>query len=131
MNPRHIRIDLDDEALGRARHFGGIVVAGAEAEIAVPVHRRDGADEGIDADLVDQQPRRLVKVVGHIVDNLAPSILHAALDQRPLGRGDEHAIGEYAVVQLVAKDRLSGDFGGLEVIDLETLDPAGCAKLPA
>jgi hypothetical protein len=90
----------------------------------VPVHRRDGADEGVDADLVDQQPRRLMEVVRHIVDDLASAVLHAALDQRPLGRADEHAVRANAINQLIAKDRLPGDSGGLEVIYLQILDPA-------
>src|SRR3984957_7809249 len=125
MNAWHIFVDLDDKPLGRARDLGRIVVAGTESEIAVPIHRRDGADEGLDPDLADQQPRRLMRVVGYIVDDLAPAIGLSTLDQRPLGRSDEHTVRANAADQLVAKDSVSGDSGGLEIIELENLDSAG------
>ena len=95
----------------------------------MPVHRRDGADKGVDADLIDQQPGRLMEVIGDVVDNLAPAIFHAALNQRPLGCGNEHAIGADAVVEFVAEDRVSGDPGGLEVVDLEIFNPARCGSI--
>jgi hypothetical protein len=95
----------------------------------VPIHRRDGADEGVDADLFGEQSRRLMKVVGNVADDLAVAVLHAALDQRTFGPGDEHAIGSDAFVQLVAQHRCGSDQGRLEIVDPQILDQAGPSAL--
>ena len=49
-NARHVLVDLDNEPLGGACTLCRIIVASAEAHIAVAVHRRDGANERVDTD---------------------------------------------------------------------------------
>ena len=55
-------------------------------------------NERVDTDIFRQQPHRLVKVVRDKIDDLAPAILQAPLDQRPLNGSDEHAVRLDAVV---------------------------------
>src|SRR5580700_5604166 len=101
LDARHILVDLDNEAFGGAGNLRRIIVAGTEAEIAVPIHRRYRVNKGINANIVDQQPGGLVKVVGHIVDDLTPTVLHPALDKCAFGSGDKHAIGNTPVIELI------------------------------
>jgi hypothetical protein len=115
--------------MGRAGDLGRVIVAGPEAEIAVPIHRRDGADERVDADLFSEQSRRLMKVVGNLADDLAAAVRHAALDQRTFGPGDEHAVGSDAFIQLVPQHRCASDRGRLKIVDPQILDQAGLGTL--
>src|SRR5277367_1206047 len=89
VDSRHVPVDLDDQTLRGPGYFGGVVVAEAEAEVAVAVHRRDGYNESVDADLVDHQARGLVEVVRNVVEDLAATLLQASLDQRAVGGGNE------------------------------------------
>src|SRR5277367_6370712 len=111
--------------LAERANLGRVIVAGAECEIAVAVHRRDGADEGVDADLFGQQSRRLMKVIGNVVDDLTPAILHATLDEGAFGSTDKHAIGNKSVIELITQYRPAGDTGRFEIIEPDILDFAG------
>src|SRR5580704_4819876 len=125
---RHVLVDLDYKPLGRAGDLGRVVVAGAEAEIAVPIHRRDGADEGVNSNLVDQKSGRLVKVVGHIFDDFTP-VVDPVPDKCALGSGDKHAIGNKPVIELITQHRFTGDAGRLKVIDPDIFYFAGLSAV--
>ena len=117
---RHVTVDLDDQALGRAGDLRRVVVADAERHVAVPVHRRDRADEALDADLLGQQPGRLMKMVRNVQEHLAV-VLAAPLDQGAVGGGSEHAAGLDTVDQLVVEHAAAGDRGRLHVVELQRL----------
>src|ERR1700746_1879348 len=121
----HVLVNLHDKPLGRTGDPRRVVVACAEAEIAVAVHRRDGADESVDADLFSEQSRRLMKVVGNVADDLAVAVLPASLYERTFGPGDEHAVRSNAFVQLIPQHRCGGDRGRLVIIEPDILYFAG------
>ncbi len=66
----------------------------ARAGAAELRHRHE---EGVDADVLAQEPGRLMEVARNIGKYLASTILHALLDQGTLDVGDKHAIGMNAV----------------------------------
>src|SRR6516225_7652957 len=98
--------------------LAGVVVTGAESKVPVSVHGRDRHEEGVNADVLGQQPSSLLEVARNVGEHLSSAVLHPPLDQGALHPGDEHAIGVNAVDQLVAQDRLTGDTRGFKVVDL-------------
>src|SRR4029077_16523574 len=80
-NARHVLVDLDNEPFGAACNLRRIIVASAEAHKRGAFHRRDGADERVDTDVLGEQPYRLMKVRRYVTDHLAAAVLHATLDE--------------------------------------------------
>ena len=129
VHARHMRIDLDNDRPGRLRHRLGVVGIGAEGEEAVGVHRRDGADQGVDADLVAQQAGRLLEAGRDELDRAGPPLLEGALLQPAFDGAVEQAPGPDAVHQLVTQHRIAGDGGGEEIIEVQVFDLAPLGPL--
>ena len=72
IDARHVLVDLDDEPFGAACNLRRIIVASAEAHIAVTIHWRDGANKRVDTDVLGEQPDRLMKVRRHVTTTLRP-----------------------------------------------------------
>src|ERR1700677_1173867 len=88
----HLIVHLHDQVFGRTSNLAGIIVAGAQSKKPMSVHGRHGYKEGVDADVLSQQPGGLMEVARNIGEHFASAILLSPLDQGALDLGDEHAI---------------------------------------
>ncbi len=118
---RHVRIDLQNHPLRALRHGQGVVGIGPETEIALGVHRRDSRQQGVDADLLRQHPRRLLKAGRHEPDGAAAFLDRARL-QLPFDGAVEQAVRADAVGQFIAHHRLARDGGGQQVVEVDVAD---------
>ena len=91
--PPACAVDLDDDAGGAPGQDAGVVAVGAEAEIALLVHRRDRRHEGVDGAVLGDAAIELEEEVRDEVDDLPSSFGPGASGQLALRGAEEQTVG--------------------------------------
>ncbi len=123
-DPRHGRVDLEDDPPGVLADRPVVVSVDPEAEEAVVVHRRDGADQGVDPGL-PHQPRNLLETGGDEGHRIGPSGRPRPRFQPPLDGAVEQAHRADPAHQLVPEHRPAGDAGGQQIVEADVVDLPG------
>src|SRR6202789_4737851 len=119
---RRMLVDLDDQRLGLARRCAAVVVIGAEGEIPVTVHGRDGHQKCIGMNVIREEADRLAERIWDVVHDLTTAIFFSLLDEVTLGLLYEHAMALYPAHQLIAQERALHVLLSVHVVELHVVD---------
>jgi len=123
-HPRHVAIDLDDQALASPCGGRGEIVVRAQREEATPVHRRDRHDEGVERDDLLEQAGDLAEVDGNEAQELLAG-LELPLDDLVIGAADEEVVGVDLLDDILGQQRLGQRLHGNLVIEPNLLEVVG------